>query len=134
MVAWPKLGSERGAVVVSDALVTVLVVVLVAASLQLAGALYVRNTVTDATAAAARAQALVYAPPGAGEQRLRELMASAVPGVRLNRVSVSRIPAPVAGRTFVVVDAWAALPLFGPWGLTETLHVRGHALAEETTP
>ncbi len=78
-------GDEDGNVIVSHLLVTILVVTIAAGLLQLAGALYVKGIVTDAAAAGARVGALVYAPDGASEKRVRELVAQAAPGCASTR-------------------------------------------------
>lgn len=126
---------EAGSAVASHMMVTVLVVFVVAALIQLTGALYVRGILVDAAAAGARQQALAYAPPGAAQERVRELLAKAAPGVSVSRLVVTRTPAgpSLPGRSLVVVDVDATLPILGPIGIPGGLHARGHALAEERT-
>lgn len=127
----PSPRDERGAVVVSHVLVTVLVVVLFAGAFQLAGALYVRGILTDAAAVGARAAALVYAPTDAAPTRIRTLIDQAAPGVAVSDVRVSHERVGLGDREFVVVEIDATLPLFGPWGIPGGLTVRGHALQEK---
>ncbi|MBD3690168.1 pilus assembly protein [Nanchangia anserum] len=123
-------GGEDGSIVVSHTLVTVVVVAIVAAMLQLAGIVYTRAIVTDAAAGGAREAALVYSPPGAGAQRVRDLLASATPGLRITGITERREPSSVPGRDFVVIEVTYTLPLVGPWGLSGDVHARGHALVE----
>lgn len=121
------LGDERGSAVAEFAMVASLLVVLVLSVVQLALALHVRATVTDAAAEGARHASLVGADAAAGVERTRELITTAVGPQYAAHVSAAT--ATVAGLETIEIRVAAPLPLFGLIGPT-ALEVRGHAPLE----
>ena len=120
---------EGGAAVVEVTLVTVVLVVLFLAILQLALALYVRNTLVAAAAEGARYAANADRRGADGAVRAREL-AAAVLGDRFpDDVRVGE--AVIDGVPTVVVEVRATLPLLGLLGPSRALVVRGHAVDED---
>ena len=124
----PGSGSAGGAAVVEFALVTVVLVVLFLAILQLALALYVRNTLAAAAAEGARYAANADRSGADGAARTRELAAAALGDQFADEVRVGE--AVVDGVRTVVVEVRTTLPLVGLVGPSRALVVRGHAIDE----
>ena len=120
---------EGGAAVVEFTLVTVVLVVLFLAILQLALALYVRNTLVAAAAEGARYAANADRSGADGATRARELAAAALGDRFADDIRVGE--AVVEGVPTVVVEVRATLPLVGLVGLSHALVVRGHAIDED---
>lgn len=108
-------------------MVAVLVLVLVAAIIQLALALHVRTVLIDSAGEGARHGALSGADLGDGVERTRLLITSTLPESYAGEVSASRESA--AGVELVVVRVRAPLPLFGLLG-PAVVEVTGRAVAE----
>lgn len=109
-------------------LVGALTVLLVAALLQLALALHVRNVLTDSAAEGARLAALADVADSAGADRTRELIATGLsPGFDA-QVTASHVV--VGGIAVVEVRVSADLPLIGFLGPSDTLVVAGRAVDE----
>ena len=113
---------------VEFALVTVVLVVLFLAILQLALALYVRNTLAAAAAEGARYAANADRSGADGAARTRELAAAALGDQLADEVRVGE--AVVDGVRTVVVEVRTTLPLVGLVGPSRALVVRGHAIDE----
>ncbi|MFD1714159.1 TadE family protein [Amnibacterium flavum] len=110
-------------------MVGVLLTFLFLGVLQLALALHVRNTVTDAASEGARFAALADSTLPAGAERTRYLISVAVGDGFAADVSARTtewLGAPVAE-----VSVTAPLPLIGLWGLDGALEVTGHAPLEQ---
>jgi Flp pilus assembly protein TadG len=120
---------EAGSAVVEFALVSVLLVALFLAVLQVGVALHVRNTLVAAAAEGARYGADADRSPADGAQRTRDVIASSLPASFAQDVTAGY--ADVGGLATVVVQVRAPLPLFGMAGPSSDLVVQGHALAEQ---
>jgi Flp pilus assembly protein TadG len=107
----------------------VLLTLLFVGVVQVALALHVRNTLTDAAGEGARLGALAGREPGDGAQRTRDLAAAALGPAFAEDVTAST--AAVPGGRLVVVTVRAPLPLAGLLG-PRSLEVRGRALQEGT--
>ncbi len=121
--------ADRGAAVVEFTLVTIVLVALFLAIVQLALALYVRNTLVAAAAEGARYAANADRDVADGEARTRQLVSASLGDgfagdIRAGRVMVDGVPT-------VVVEVRATLPLVGLAGPDRLLVVRGHAFDEE---
>ena len=112
---------------VEFALVVPILLAVALAVLQLALALHVRATLTSAAAEGARAAALAEADPGAGERRVRDVVASTIGATLLDGIDVRREWRD--GDLVVAVGIDATLPLLGLLGPT-ALRIEGHALQE----
>ena len=119
---------DNGSAVVEFVLVSVLVVVLVMALVQLALALYVRNTLVAAAAEGARFAAAENQEPVDGAEHTRALIAQTLPAGYGSDVTAGYEL--VEGVPTVVVEVRAGLPMFGWVGPSGTLVVRGHAMEE----
>lgn len=109
-------------------LVSVLLVTVLLGVLQLALALHVRNTVVDAAGEGARYGALAGSSPGAGAERTRELVATALHprfGQDVRGQVVHR-----DGLEVVEVTVRAPLPVLGLLGPSGTLTASGRAVLE----
>jgi Flp pilus assembly protein TadG len=104
-------------------------VALFLAILQLAVALYVRNTLVAAAAEGARYAANADRSGADGAARAREVAAAALGDRFADEVRVSE--AVVHGVPTVVVEVRATLPLVGLVGPSRALVVRGHAIDED---
>ena len=122
---------QRGAAVVDFVLVVVIVVPLVLGLLQLGLVLHVRNTLTAAASEGARYAATVDRSPGAGAERTRSQIRTALAGRFARRVSAR--PVAIAGVAGVEVRVMAEVPPLGLWGPAVRLRVVGHAV-EEVAP
>lgn len=109
-------------------LVAVLLTALTLAVVQLALALHVRNTALDAAAEGARYAALAGSSAGAGAERTRELIGSALSADFADDVTASTTTR--GGVPVVEVTVRAPLPLIGLFGPPRSLEVRGHAAVE----
>jgi|SRR5262245_8633387 len=125
----PERGGEEGAAVVEFTLVTVVLVVLFLAILQLALALYVRNTLVAAATEGARYAANANRGGADGVARAHEVAAEAL-GDRFAQ-DIQAAQAVVDGVPTVVVEIRATLPLVGLVGPGRALVVRGHAIDED---
>ncbi len=125
----PEDLSERGSAVVDFVLVTVLLLPLVSGVLQLALALYARNTAMTAASEGARFGATVGHDPADGAQRARSLLngvsgSSFVTNVRGTATSLH-------GAAAVAIAVEVRVPALGLAGPAVNLTVTGHAIREE---
>ena len=109
----------------------VVLVPLVLGLLQLGLVLHVRNTLTAAASEGARYAATVDRSPGAGAERTRSQISTALAGRFARQVSAR--PVLVDGVAGVEVQVRAEVPPLGLWGPGISLVVSGHAV-EETEP
>ncbi len=118
--------TDRGSAVVEYVMVAGLVAMIFAATLQLALALHVRNTLIDAAAAGARYGTLADRSPEDGVERTRRIV-SGVLGPRYAQDVVATTAAVGELRTLeiTVVSPLPVVALFGP---PDSLEVRGHAV------
>lgn len=122
-----RLADERGSAVAEFTMVAGLLVVLVLSVMQLALAMHVRATLSDAASEGARHASLVGSDPAAGIARTRALIATAIGPRYTERITAST--ATIAGLETIEIRVAAPLPLFcllGPTGL----EVTGHAPVE----
>ncbi|EYT51324.1 MULTISPECIES: TadE/TadG family type IV pilus assembly protein [Kocuria] len=119
-------GTDRGSAVVEYVMVAGLVAMIFAATLQLALALHVRNTLIDAAAAGARYGTLADRSPEDGVERTRRIVSGAL-GPRYAQDVVATTAAVGELRTLeiTVVSPLPVVALFGP---PDSLEVRGHAV------
>ncbi len=110
-------------------LVSVLVIVLFLAVVQLGLALFTRNLLISCASEGARYGARADADPGLGAARARDLIAASL-SQRYAR-SVTATEARVAGVRVVEVRIVAPLPVLGLVGPDGSLHVTGRAFVEE---
>ncbi|WP_426118647.1 TadE/TadG family type IV pilus assembly protein [Kocuria sp. LHG3120] len=118
--------TDRGSAVVEYVMVAGLVAMIFAATLQLALALHVRNTLIDAAAAGARYGTLADRSPEDGVERTRRIVTGAL-GPRYAQDVVATTAAVGELRTLeiTVVSPLPVVALFGP---SDSLEVRGHAV------
>jgi Flp pilus assembly protein TadG len=114
---------------VEFALVSILVVGVFLAVLQLGFTLHVRNTLEAAAADGARYGAVEGRTPADAVERTRDLVAEALTDSYARDVGAATRD--VDGVPTVVVDVRATLPVIGPWGPDRRLHVRARAFAED---
>ena len=119
---------ERGAAVVDFVLVVVVVLPLVLGLLQLGLVLHVRNTLTAAASEGARYGATVDRSPGAGAERARSQIRTALAGRFARQVSAR--PVTIDGVPGVEVRVRAEVPPLGLWGPAVPLRLTGHAVEE----
>ncbi len=124
-------GADQGAAIVDFVLVGGLLTMLFVGVLQVALALYVRNTLIDCADNGAQFGALAGQDVGAGADRTRALIRADLNPSYAHRVS-SRF-AVTDGLDTVEVTVEAPLPVAGLLGVgRRTLTVSGHALREGT--
>lgn len=121
-------GTDSGSAVVEFVLVSVLVVVLLLAVVQLGLALYIRNTLVSAAGEGARFAAAADRSPEDGAQHTRALISQTLPDSYADEVSSGY--AMVEGVRTVEVEVRASLPVFGWLGPSGSLRVTGHAMEE----
>jgi Flp pilus assembly protein TadG len=119
---------ERGSAIVEFTLVSVILVMLFLAILQLGLLLHVRNTLVASAAEGARYAANADRDLAAGESRTRQLIKFSVSDRYARNVSASY--AQRAGVTLVEVRVRTTFPLVGLLGPPESLEVTGHAVEE----
>ncbi len=119
---------ERGAAVADFVLVSVLLLVLFLAVVQLGLALFSRNILISCASEGARYGARADAVPGQGVARAQELISASLSPRYARRVSsIERV---VAGVRVVEVRVVAPLPVIGLLGPDGTLDVTGRAFVE----
>jgi Flp pilus assembly protein TadG len=121
-------GAERGSAVVEFSLVSVILLVLFLAVLQIGLVLHVRNTLVASAAEGARYAANADRDIAAGAIRTRELIASSVSNRYAGNVSARYLNQ--AGVTLVEVRVRTTFPLVGLLGPAGALEVTGHAVEE----
>lgn len=120
--------AERGAATVDFVLVSVLVIILFLAALQLGLTLHVRNTLIAYAGEGARLAARADSTPRAGVQRTRELISAGLSPRFASDVHASTET--VGGTQVVRVRVRAPLPVVGLLGPSGRLEVSGRAYAE----
>lgn len=121
-------GGEGGSAVVEFVLVSVLVVVLLLAVVQLGMALHIRNTLVSAAGEGARFAAAADRSPEDGAEHTRTLIRQSLPDAYAD--SVTAHYATVGGVQTIEVEVRADLPVFGWLGPSGALAVTGHAMEE----
>lgn len=119
---------EEGSASVEFTLVSILLVFLSLAVIQVALVLHVRNTVADAAAEGARWAALADSDLTSGRTRTAELIETAVGSTYASNVSARYVG--WKGQPAVEVTVTTALPVIGLWGPAIPLKVSGHAARE----
>ena len=119
---------DEGSAVVEFVLVSVLVVALVLALVQLGMALYIRNTLVAAAAEGARFAAAEDRDPKDGAEYTAALIEQTLPGSFAGNVSAGYED--VAGVPTIVVEIRTDLPVLGWLGPSNSLVVQGHAMEE----
>jgi Flp pilus assembly protein TadG len=109
-------------------LVSVLVIVLMLAVVQVAIVLHIRNTLISAAGEGARFAAAADREPSAGVQHTRELIQASLPDSYADDVSGGYVE--VQGVPTIEVQVKAELPVFGWIGPSGSLVVSGHAMEE----
>jgi Flp pilus assembly pilin Flp len=132
MTVWASRRSDDGAAVVEFALVSVLLVLLLLAVLQVAVYLHVRAVVTASAAEGARHAANADVPTEAGAPWAEELLARGVGPAVAHRVRCTAADeSGPDGLALVAVHCTGALPVFfAPLGGALPLDVRGRAVDE----
>lgn len=128
--AWPTRlhHDEDGSAVAEFVFVGAMLTVVMMAVVQLALALHVRNTLTDAAAEGARFGALADTELVDGADRARQLIAVAVGAGYTGDVRATL--GDRRGAQVVTVTVRAPLPVIGLIGLPGVLEVEGHAALE----
>ena len=121
-------GGDSGSAVVEFVLVSVLVVVLALAVIQLGLALYIRNSLVSAAGEGARFAAAADRSPEDGAQHTRALISQTLPDSYDDQVFAGYTM--VDGVQTVEVEVRASLPVFGWLGPSGALRVTGHAMEE----
>lgn len=111
-------------------MVAALLLFVALAVLQIAIALYVRNTLIASASEGARFGARADAAPSDGVARTETLITSALNPSFATDISARTTTTP-AGVRVVVVTVVAPLPLFGPLGPGDGFNVQGRAFSEE---
>lgn len=124
----PRRRADTGAAVADFVLVSVLVLVLFLAVVQLGLALFTRNLLVSCASEGARYGARADAVPGQGAARTRELVSSSLSPRYARRVTASETV--VGGVRVVEVRVVAPLPVVGLVGPGGSLDVTGRAFAE----
>ena len=120
--------ADDGTAIVEFVLVSILVVVLLLAVVQVGMALHVRNTLISAASEGARFAAAADQSPDAGAVHTRELIRQSLPDGYAEQVESGYQV--VSGVDTIVVTIEADLPVFGWLGPADTLRVEGHAMEE----
>lgn len=122
------MAGERGSAIADFALVSVVLVPLFFAVLQLALIWHVRATLTSAATDGARYAAAYGRSLPAGAARTRAVIDDVLGTDLHDRVQAR--PASIRGQPAVEVRVRAEVPVVAFWGPTVTLHTEGHAVRE----
>jgi len=125
-----RAGSEDGSAIAEFVMVAALLLFVVLAVLQIAIALYVRNTLIASASEGARFGARADAAPRDGVARTEALITSALNPSFATDISAQTTTTP-GGIRVVVVTVVAPLPLIGPIGPEDGFNVQGRAFSEE---
>lgn len=125
----PRVRDERGAAVVEFTLVSVVLIGLFLAVLQLAFVLHVRNTVTASAADGARTAAMAGGTLSDGTARTHQLITTALPDSLAGDVSATYVDN--GGVEAVQVQVATTFPLVGWLGVERGITVSGHAVVED---
>ncbi|TWD82257.1 TadE-like protein [Kribbella amoyensis] len=109
-------------------LVSVLVVPLFLAVLQVGLYLYIRNTITAAASEGAHYAAVLNRDPADGEEHARRLVTGVVRDELVEAVTAE--PVEIEGQPGVRVVVKAHMPALGLWGPGLGFEVEGHAVKE----
>ncbi len=120
--------ADDGSAVVEFVLVSVLVVVLLLAVVQVGVALHIRNTLISAAGEGARFAASANQTPSGGAEHTRQLIRATLPASYADDVSAGYES--VDGVDTIVVTVRADLPILGWLGPSSLLRVSGHAMEE----
>jgi len=120
--------SDEGSAVVEFVLVSVLVVALMLALVQLGMALHIRNSLVSAAAEGARYAASADREPADGADYARTLIEQTLPGEFAGDIYAGYED--VEGVPTIVVEVRAELPIVGWVGPADALVVQGHAMEE----
>jgi Flp pilus assembly protein TadG len=120
--------SQEGSAIADFALVSVVLVPLFFAILQLALIWHVKTTLTSAASEGARYGAAFDRTTFDGRRRTAEVIDDTFGADFADRVSA--YDTTVAGQRGVEVDVAAQVPVLGFWGPTITVEVSGHAVKE----
>lgn len=119
---------ERGSALVDFALVSVVVLPLVFAILQIALIWHVRTTLTSAASEGARFAAAFTNTPADGQQRTADVIDDTFGRRLAAHVEASR--SDLAGQPIITVTVSAEVPVLAFWGPTVHVQVHGHAIQE----
>ncbi|MGL5817810.1 MAG: TadE/TadG family type IV pilus assembly protein [Phycicoccus sp.] len=119
---------ERGAAVADFAMVSVVVLVVVLAVVQLGLALHTRNTLISCASEGARYGARAGAAAGDGESRARDLIAASLSPRYADDITAAE--AVVGGVRVVEIRVRAPVPVIGLLGPDGALEVSGRAFLE----
>ena len=119
------LRDERGSAPTEFVLVAALLTTLTLAVIQVALAVHVRNTLTDAAAEGARYATLADSSPAEGAQRTAELVRTAIGDQYTHDISAARQQ--LGDVDVIAITVRTPLPLFGLLGPGNTLEVTGRA-------
>lgn len=119
---------DSGSAVAEFVMVSALLTVLTLSVIQLALAMYIRNTVLDAAAEGARFAALADNGLADGEQRTRNLITVAIGPAYASDVAGAY--GSYLGARAAIVTVRTPLPLIGLVGIDSALEVSGHASVE----
>ncbi len=119
---------DRGAAVVDFVLVSLVLIPLVLAIVQLALVLHVRNTLTAAATEGARYAATIDRSPAEGAARTKAQISGAIAARFASAVTARQTM--VNGVPEVEVSVNARVPALGLWGPAVHLKVSGHAVKE----
>ncbi|WP_207782857.1 TadE family protein [Phytoactinopolyspora limicola] len=123
-----RASQERGSAVVEFTLVSVLLVTLFLAIVQIGLVIHVRNTLVASAAEGARYAANANRGPADGADRTRTLLASSLSARLGGDVHVRTTE--VGGAPAVEVTVTTTLPVFGLLGVERGLSATAHAIAE----
>lgn len=123
-----RADGERGSAVVQFTLVSVVLVALFLAVLQLGLVIHVRNTLVACAAEGARYAANADRSLADGEARTRELIAQSLSPRLAGSVRSRHVED--GGAVLVEVEVTTTLPLLGLLGVERALTVSGHAVDE----
>lgn len=121
---------DRGDAAIDFLLVGALTGLLVAALLQFAVVLHVRNTAIDAASTGARTAALLGNGEAEGYRRTKDLLTASLGGDFAAAADITVRISTADDVPFVVVEVLAPLPVIGLLGPPRTLEITGRAVAE----
>jgi len=110
--------------------VSIVLVTLFVAIVQIGLVIHVRNTLVAAASEGARHAAGANVALGDGEVRTRDLIAESLSADLAQHVTSRMVD--VGGVEMVEIEVTATLPLFGLLGVERGLTVTGHAVDEES--
>lgn len=126
----PRHCEDQGSATVGYVLVSIMVMFLVGALLQVTLALHIRNLTIDAAQQGAQYAARDNVTVSEGVSRTRQILAQDLGGNHIQQVRAMQLRDAALGRDVIRVEVTYTWPLLGPYGIAGGATASAHAIKE----